>query len=343
MKRAALFLLPVLALAAFAGCNTVSSVTTPGGNNSNTTVPQALQAVIAADETNDPVASGAYGGSTGQDELGAAEASSVTPSYAASLVLPDSTRLNWWRKINSFDYTLGKGGDSDSVSVSVSRTLSGVLNGKLVHRHGKPDTLLFSKPFGVTWSRSAIYRKLPVSDGRDEDDSKWMVTALSLAHAVQTAPTGVTLPAIQSVTVSGHDSSGAAVSVTFTDPTRLYAPGSLPNFPVGDSVQVKVVTDGDGTGQLAFIHFDFENSGKCQTWRRPLAYNVADGGFVGSFKVREGYGGRHPHGIRARSAVWVDVLSKATLFDTTAPYAGDAWGVPYRLFRHKGAGFAFND
>jgi len=345
MKRLLLMFLAALAVLAFAGCNTTSSVTTPGNNNGNTsTVPASLSPVLANDETADPAGAGVYGGSDGLGEIGSSDEAVITGAFAPGLAIPDSIRLVWWRKINSFNYTLTRSGDTDSVAVSVSRTLNGVFNARYVHRKNKPDTLLYSKPFGVTWNRSAVFKKLPFSlSSSGEDGTMWQLVLVSLAHAVQISPTGVTLPAIQSVTLTGHDSSGAPLSVTFNDPTQLYDPRTLPMIPVGDSVSVKVVTDGNDSNQLAFIHFDWDGAALSTCWRRPLAYNSTDGAFEGSFKVREGFGGRHPGHLRARSAVWVDVITKATLDDTTAPYAGDAWGVPYRIFRHRGAAFAFRD
>ena len=175
---------------------------------------------------------------------------------------------------------------------------------------------------------------LPMAEG--EDGTLWVLKSLTLAKATQTSP-NLPTPQIVSITVSGQDSLGAPLSVTFTNPDEMFNPLSLPQFPVGDSIQVKVVTDGTDASQLAFIHFDNNASDRGQCWRRPMAFNAVDNAFEGAFKVREGWGGRHHGNLRARSAVWVDVLTRPTLYDTDPGiYAASAWGVPYRLFRSHG-------
>ena len=336
MKQRTL-LLTFTALASFAlfGCNSTSNT---GGNN-NGGVPAELQAVINNDDAGNPAAAGVYGGTDGQDELGLDAAALSGPG--SSSPIPDTLKFRWFRKPTSFSDNHSRSGTADSVFVVSHREVTGLLNGILKVRHNQghsaqADSVLYQKPFGVSWNRSAIYKKmtLPTADG--EDGTLWVLKSLTLAKATQTSP-NLPTPQIVSVTVSGQDSSGAPLSVTFTDPDQMYDPLSLPKFPLGDSISVKVVTDGTDASQVAFIHFDNNASDHSQCWRRPLAFNSADNAFEGAFKVREGWGGRHHNNLRARSAVWVDIMTRPTLYDTDPGiYAASAWGVPYRLFRSLG-------
>ena len=180
------------------------------------------------------------------------------------------------------------------------------------------------------WSRSAIYRRVPVEDEDEqgEEETRWRLVSLTLAKSTQLAPSLPT-PHIVSVTVTGIGG-----TATFSDPDQMYDPRTLPQFPLGSLVTVKVVTDGTDGDQRAYLHFDVQADDRPRARRRPLLYNSADGAFEGTFVVREGFGLRHRHHLRPRSAIWVDVLTKATIYDTDPSiYAASGWGVPYRLLR----------
>lgn len=322
LRRILLLLVSGGAAALLAGC---TSSTNPG-TNTNSNMDAALQGVVAADETADPNASGVM------------DADEITDDPAGAPVLvgplaavPDTARVIWWRTLTSTNFAINGSGTADSEYVTAQRNNTGLFHGRL-RRHAQADSVLYDKPYGVSWSRAAIYKKVAGLTG--EEGTHWMLNSLTLSRETQTSPTGQA-PAITSVEVTDINTGGTA---TFTDPGQMYEPGSLPQFGIGDSVRVKVVTDGNFDSRLAFIHFDINASDRGRTWRRPLTYVGTDGAFEGSFKVREGYGRRHFRLLRARSAVWVDVLTRASIYDTDPGFYGVAgWGLPYRLFRVAGA------
>ena len=327
MKRIPILLSAALAACALAGCNSSGSL---GSTDPNKAVPAELQSPILNDESGNPDAAGMFAA----DEAGL-DAVELLPAgnSKAEDALPDSVRLRWHRERTSFIDNWSRSGTADSVYVISERTVQGNLIGKLKQAH-HPDSTVYIKPFGVKWSRTAIFKKIGVPTPDGEEGTLWVLQSLTLSHSTQTIP-NLPTPNILSVTVSGRDSTGAPVSVTFTDPTAMYDPRSLPLFQLGDSIQVKVQTDGNAASQRAFFHFDMDGSDHNRCFRRPLAYNSEDGSFEGAFKVREGFGGHHRGNLRPRSAVWVDVLTQPTLYDTDPNiYAATGWGVPYRLLRH---------
>ncbi|HVP38084.1 MAG TPA: hypothetical protein VMS93_02755 [Candidatus Saccharimonadales bacterium] len=337
MKRLTLVLLAAVALIALGGCGS-SNLSSPSSSNPNVG-DATLTSILPLDQSDDPLASGMLGGTdSGPDETVDGAPGLLPGSAMLQDVLPDSSRILWWRKVTSFTTNFSKSGTPDSVFVVAQRTNTGQFLGLVHLAHPRRDSLLYRKDYQMSWTRSAIYTKQPVPTANCEENTHWLLKSLTLADGVTP---GVSSPAISRVVVSGNGQSGPT-SVTFDDPTKMYQPGSLPLFQIGDSILVQVFTDGSDANQRAFIHFDIAASDKGRTWRRPMAYNPATGAFEGSFVVREGWGKNHFGMVRPRSAVWVDVLSKATIYDTTAPYAANCWGVPYRLFRHQGDGLALN-
>ncbi len=337
MKRL-LVLLAAVALVALVGCNSSSNILGGGGTDPNTA--QVLQ-VAQTDETADPVASGVL---DENETIQAAPQIGSASSLSISMLIDSTLNVCWFRRLTHTVPTWSATGDTSNKLVTFTRRNNGLFLAELCNNHGHGrdrggrDTLLYHKPYQVTWTRQALYQKLAVvSPDSGEDDgseiTRWVLKAVSLAHIDQNADSPfIASPRIVSVTISG-DTSGVPASVTFTDPTVLFDPHTLPAFAPNDSVQVTVVTD-NPTAEMAFIHFDFGmmNAGgrhMALAWRRPLTFNGT--AFVGSFKVRPGFAEGHFRGRRVRQAVWVDVLNKSTIYDTTAPYAADGWGLPYRF------------
>jgi hypothetical protein len=334
MARTALLLTLLLGLAALAGCNSSSTlspgVTTLAGD-------AAVVGVVRLDESADPAAAGVIGGDTAPDEWVDSEPGRAAGFAGVAEILPDTSRILWWRKVTSYETNITRSGTADSVLVSALRTNTGLFKGRL-HLKGRRDTLVYEKPYAMNWTRTAVFVKGVADSG--EEGTRWVLRSISLASGVQ-VPVIATTPVIRSVVVSGNVG-GTPTSVTFDDPGKLYDAASLPRFDIGDSVSVRVFTDGTDAGQLAYIHFDRNGDDRGRAWRRPLAFNSATGAFEGSFRVREGFGKGHKKQLRPRSAVWVDVLSRDTIYDTTAPYAATCWGLPYRLVRRGGHDLAMN-
>ncbi|MBI5838365.1 MAG: hypothetical protein HZB25_14090 [Candidatus Eisenbacteria bacterium] len=339
MKRLTLLLLAILAMAALAGCNSSSSVN-PGATDANKFE---VAAVVSADESADPDLAGISLDDEPMEELGPGMGSGFAGALA---IVPDSVRICWYRHLSHTTKDVSATGDTTLMTVTVSRMNDGVLRGQVCERGGKGrgrgdgrDTVLYTKNYSVTWTRSAELAKVAVASEENEEHSRWKLLRTTLAHTTQTAPS-VPTPQILSVTVIGRDSLGAPDSVVFTDPGAMFDPRTLPLFGPGDNVVVKVVTDSPAD-RMVFMHFDMASSdrGRCQ--RLGLPFIAAQNAFVGVFKVARPHHGNgrgmapasEDAKVRPRSAVWVDVISKATIRDTEAPYAATGWGVPYRLRR----------
>jgi hypothetical protein len=329
MKRTALLLTLLLAVAATSGCNSTSNPS--GGTDLNKGL---VADLVGLDESADPN----LAGMNLTDEPEAAD--SPGRGFASLLAaIPDSVRVCWYRHLSNTSKSVEVTGDSTLMTATLVRTNVGALKGldcsPRPWRGGGHDTTLFDKAYTVSWTRMAQFTKTAAASEDNEEDSRWKLVSTSLAHTTLIAPADAVPPQITAVTLSGRDTLGAPMSVSFTDPTLLFNPATLPLFAEGDTVRIKVFTDAPAN-QVAFIHFDMASSdrGRCQ--RRPLLYVPADGAFEGVFRIAKGHGQFHHNGRRVRSAVWVDVMTRATLRDDTAPYSATGWGVPYRM--HKGHG-----
>ncbi len=321
MKR---FALPILALtcaAAFAGCNSSGLTGSTTGDNPSF---NEVAALAQMDASGDPV----LAGMVGLDNDAVFDAP-VFGDASSQSILPDALRFGWYRKLTHTQKNINRSGSPDSVYVVMDRDNDGEFIGK-VRRHGKDskDSTLYSKDFSSHWSRAAIFKKVASDSG--EDHSRWMPVALGIATCTQTAP-NVPTPTITRVVISGQDILGTQVSATYDDPSRLYDPAAVPAFAPGTEVAVQVFTDGGFDSRRVFLHADLDANDRGRCERRPMNYNSTSGAFESHFVVRTGFGKDHKGGKKPRGAVWVDVLNKATLYDTDAAYSSTGWGIPYRL------------
>jgi hypothetical protein len=327
MRRLTLILLIATMVAALAGCN---SSTKPAGTDLNKVQ---VSDLVSADESADPNLAGMN--LADETDLSAAD---VQGMFGVLAAIPDTVKVCWFRHLSQTDKTVEVTGDSTLETATLTRTNVGALRGTdcTPHRGAHADTTpLFDKAYTVTWTRMAQFTKMPATSDAFEDGGHWKLVRTSLAHSTQSSP-AVATPVIQSVTISGRDTLGLPISVVFTDPTAMFDPATLPWFAPGDTVNLKILTD-NPANQLAFIHFDMASSdrGRCQ--RMPIRYVAADNAFEAVFPVmRPQHGGGHANGRRVRTAVWVDVMTKTTIRDTTEPYAATGWGIPYRLPRPHG-------
>lgn len=325
------YLLPsvVLAAAFLSGCGSSSTAPNPG---TTTSPADEVKAIVADDPSADPGGAG-YDGSDAILESAPLDfGQSSAPGLASA-----ATDTCWFRQLQSTSATLTASGDTASMSVTLTRVNSGVLNVGACPTPGQ--SLFFTKNYTVTWTRAGTYTKgATVDPNLGEENStaitRWRMVSASLPHTMLNAGD----PVIDSVQFSKVDGS---VSRTYTDPEALEDPTTWPQLAVGDSVQVKVYTSGP-VPVMAFVHFDVSSGVHPRLQRRRLQYSTLAGAYQGAFVIHHGYFVGRPRGWRVRQAIWVDLVTRATLRDSGAGYAASGWGVPYRLQHPSSPSFAFN-
>lgn len=324
MKAQHLLLLAALTAAVLAGCN---NTTSPGTTNGPSLSDQ-VAAVIAADPAGDPSSAGFDGNDNVLES---------SPSFSQVLYgRPGETLADtcWFRRVGTSNANHSATGDTTNLSITLTRTNTGVLSvGNCPNPGASP---YFTKNYSVTWTRSGTYAKSPTADAvAGEEDAtsitRWHLLTASLPHTV----VNVGDPVIDSVSIGTVDGS---LSKTYRDPTAMMDPQTWPQFAPGDSIVVKLYT---GTPNVfGFVHFDLNHGSHARLQRRRMLRQNLVGPYIGEFVVRHGYFNSRPRGWRVRQAIWVDLVTRATLRDPNAAYAGSGWGVPYRLPHPAGAGFA---
>jgi len=258
------------------------------------------------------------------------------------------TPLRWGRYKTSVTQVVTTNllpGDTTAVA-TITRTVTGNLKIKI------GDTTIITKPFTDVATRNVLFvRRAPKFDFNYHDTTKadssksdtvyyWKAVASSLINGATTpAPAGNEIRITQ---LDAFTSAGDTISVT--DPTQSYlrywTPGhwgqnhnrrdqDAPDWHGGSvTLRVTLVSAASDTDIVA-LRYGFDIL-KIHGSRRVMpcvsevknADNTYTRVFERTFTV-------HAHG--GYFAMGVDAITRATLFDSNAPYSVNWWGVPYRV------------
>lgn len=240
---------------------------------------------------------------------------------------PESAIRPWrfWRRITgvtrTFDFEFfapDSNGDPTRATVTIHKRLTGTFNiatpdtgtggGTVAAAYEGDDPAdstgwtIVHKPLMDHWRR----RVALVRVDRPNDRHVWRIAGTSGVRVTSVAPDSVHAPAtrITSLRIQKAD-----LDTTITDPLQLFRLRQILQASPGQQVQLTVTTDADDD-VVVLVHRGM----------RFLFHNDGGGTYSGTWIVPR-VGGIHHFGVNA--------LSHGTLFDDQAPYASDAWLLPY--------------
>ncbi len=243
--------------------------------------------------------------------------------------------LRWGRFISSISRTIDVNilpGDTMAFA-HITRTVIGTL--KIRTTIGGVDSV-FTKPFADTTGKNVIFRRVA------HDTKRYWLNWVPVASSLVIGGTSP-MPANSGIVITKLQLLGGGDSVTITDPEAFWlrykwlnmfrgGRGDVPQFTMGDSVSVTatVMSQSSDTDMVALRHGFGLQSLRYQRARMTLVSQSGPDGngfytkvYTKSIMPRFGIGSFY---------VGVDALTKATLYDTNAPYSASWWGVPYRMF-----------
>jgi hypothetical protein len=217
-------------------------------------------------------------------------------------------------------------GDSISV-VHVHKDITGVL--KIKARNEAGDTVEIDKPFTDQSDRNIVFKRI------DRNPKRFWLNWIPVATSLVAGGSTNDLIAITEIQmVSKND------SVTITDPlayylrykwVRWYNRGNktVPEFFGGDPVTVRatLVSSAADTDIVA-LRFGFNFLQRKRVHMTLVSQTLLPNGNYERVFETQWFAHFHPGFFH----VAVDALTKATLYDDTAPYSVSWWGIPYRLY-----------
>ena len=257
--------------------------------------------------------------------------------YSDATAKTDSaiTPRRWGRFITSVtDSTTVVSVSGDTLStVLVQRTVSGTF--KIKATVNGVDSVI-SKPFTDASAKQVIFRR--VSSSSTKFWKNWIPVATSLVKGA-TDPA----PAQNAIVLTEVDLKSSTDSLTITDPLNYWlrygwlnvfrgCHAAVPELKFGDAITVtaKVLSQSADTDIVA-LRSGF-GRGAAHYLRAKMTLLSQSGPdangyytrvFAKTVSPRYGVGAYH---------VGVDAITKATLYDDTAPYSVSWWGVPYMMY-----------
>jgi hypothetical protein len=268
------------------------------------------------------------------DELTMADQSIQTFNYGTfGKVDAAITPLRWGRFVTSVTKTVTtttQPGDTIAIAV-VEKLITGTL--KIQGRTGVGDTVVISKPFTDKSTRNIIFRR--VGKSTSTFWLNWVPVASSLVAGGTFPPpasNGINLTKLQFFLPAGD-------TITVTDPTGYYLRyqwfswfhGGRKNCPIltgGDPVVLRatVVSASSDTDLVALRYGVDVLHRRRQMMTLISEVKNPDNTYTREFELKW-----NVHFHRGDFNAGVDAVTKATLFDDTAPYSVSWWGVPYRV------------
>lgn len=242
--------------------------------------------------------------------------------------------VRWGRHINHItrNYLVTMDGDS-AATVTIMKTLSGVFRVGLGIR--TPDTVIVDtvirKPFVEDVTRKVRFRRIARSDNPRHN---WVPVAITL---------------VRGKTNETHDFSIASLEVTshlvpfdrtVTDPLDTWFRlgrfmGSVPVFPVGDSITVRVtITSSSPMAELVYLRHSVP-AGLMERRRARMNVVSTTGGSGTYTRVYErSFHTRLPRRVlAARFNAVADAKSYGSIYSNDAPFSNEFWGMPYIVVR----------
>ncbi len=256
---------------------------------------------------------------------------------ATSLSKTDTaiTPLRWGRTITSVSRTIDVNvlpGDTLAYA-HITRTVTGTLH---IRTTINGIDSVFTKSFSDTSGKNVIFRRVA------HDTKKYWLNWVPVASSLVVGGTSP-MPASNGIVVTKIQLLGGGDSITISDPESFWlrykwlnmfhgGRGDIPQFTMGDSVSVTatVLSQSPDTDMVALRHGFGLQSLRYERARMTLVSQSGPDGngfytkvYTKTIMPRFGIGSFY---------VGVDALTKATLYDSNAPYSASWWGVPYRMY-----------
>jgi hypothetical protein len=245
------------------------------------------------------------------------------------------TPVRWGRFITSVTRTITttvQPGDTLALS-KIEKTIVGTLKIRGITSTG--DTVTIEKPFTNQSTRNVVFKR--VDSSRVRFWLNWVPVATSLVDGGTSAPNNTVDITRLVVYLASND------TVTVTDPTnyylryrwlKLFRGGRLdvPELAGGESVKLAVtVVSASVDTDIVALRFGFDN-GHQKRAKLVLTSQVDNGNgtFTRVFEIsRTTPVFMHFH--RGWFHLGVEAMTRATLYDDSAPYSVSWWGLPYRV------------
>lgn len=245
------------------------------------------------------------------------------------------TPLRWGRLITSVTRNVSstiQPGDTVSISL-VEKTIIGTL--KIRGLDANKDTVTIDKPFTDTSTRKVIFKR--VSRDTRKFWRNWVPVATSLVNGGTIDPNNsVKIKQLQFFNPNGDE-------VVVTNPNEYYlryrwlklftgGQKDVPELIGGQALKIVVTVESTSPDtDLVALRYGFGNGQKKRV-RLAITSEVKNGTtYTRVFEISR-TAPQFVHFHRGFFHMGVDVMTKATLYDDSAPYAVNWWGVPYRVF-----------
>ena len=219
----------------------------------------------------------------------------------------------------------------DSIAIAhVAKVITGTFKIRAVAASG--DTVVIEKPFTDNSARNVIFRRVARETKRFWEN--WVPVATSLvAGATAQTTTPISITKLELFLATGD-------TITVTDPTsfylrypwrRIFAGGrrDVPLLLAGQRLVLRA-TVLSSSADTDFVALRF-GAGAIQRRRQHMVMisevNNGNGTYTREFQTAF-----FMHAFPGFFHAGVDAMTRATLYDDTAPYSVSWWGIPYRVF-----------
>jgi hypothetical protein len=328
--KSSFFSLPILCLTAavfIAGCSKNNgSPTTATPVDANVAAVQSL--AIHSDSTN------AFNQS---DSVTIDDQGAQSPDYdnsGTAKVIPSSDSIAYGRKMfwskTVRTYSVKVIGDTAAV-VTVTRSVPAVF---IVIDFTANDTT-YSKSFTEALKRSFYFKRIA---RRASADSNWVPVAVSIGYGYAKPDSTVGFK-ISSIEFTGD------YDTTASDPLNTWfwlghpLRSGIPFVQVGDSVRINVwVSSTDSTPEVVHLRHGVAPlaAGSMRVRMNLVSQTSVTGGFTRvyskAFAVHD-FAVGHPLDFLRRYSAFVDVISHASIWNSSAPFENEYWAFPYIAYK----------
>jgi outer membrane murein-binding lipoprotein Lpp len=321
----------------FAGCSNDAAVTQVGSVTDEQVLKSQVLTIDSVDAFSVSDQATIDDGGLRPDEYESVSMAMDNPSAGLGGVSIDSLYpVRWGRHITNIARTINAVIQGDTLAtVTITKTITGEFWIGLGTR--TPDTTVvdtvIKKPFVNDVNRKVLFRRIARTGNPFRN---WMPIAVTMVEGKTRGSASFSIASMEiSDNIRHYDS-------TFTNPLSTWFRlglfhGSVPVFPVRDSIKVRVtITSSDTSNEIVHIRHGISGDRNHPEFRRLRVRPLSVSGSAGNYtRVYERTFVTHlpPRNLAGRFNIMVDVLSRGSIYDTATPYSNEFWGIPYIVVR----------